>query len=361
MLTSIILSLLIGTGIGYSISVPQISTLQSEKSSLESELATLITDYSNLNATYNNLNNSYNELLTQYSILQGIYEQLEEAYELLNTAGLVFDGLRISDLNVTNGYLYADLIGNVTNISNKTMSKVYVVLFTYEADGTLYDYHVKTIENLAVNETNEFKFFGVLKENQKFKVLAVGSYGLADIESDEVARLLAMLEGANARIAELEQMVNYEVYVLSDQNYYQSIINDLKNANETIIVAMYSMIYDPDDSFDWANDLIRELVYAKERGVNVTVIIEYRTYWGYMDENLEAYNFLSANNVNVRLDNETDTDHMKLVIIDDEIVYIGSHNWSESGLYYNHETSVKIVSENIARIFKEYLTTAFGI
>jgi phosphatidylserine/phosphatidylglycerophosphate/cardiolipin synthase-like enzyme len=49
------------------------------------------------------------------------------------------------------------------------------------------------------------------------------------------------------------------------------------------------------------------------------------------------------------------------MIIDDKIVYVGSHNWSESALYYNHETSVKIVSEDIAKIFREYLETTFGI
>ena len=143
--------------------------------------------------------------------------------------------------------------------------------------------------------------------------------------------------------------------------YYHSIKNDLKKANETIFVAMCSMIYDPDDSFDWANDLISELVYADERGVNVSVVIEYRTYFGYMDDNLEAYNYLLTNNVDTQIDNETTTDHMKLVIIDNKIVYVGSHNWSESALYYNHETSVKIVSEEIAGTFKEYLETTFGI
>lgn len=356
LLTSIIVCLLIGTGIGYSVSLSQISMLQSEKSLLESEFSTLTTDYNNLNTTYSSLNSTYYEL-------QRLYEQLEEAYELLNTAGLVFDGLRISDLNVTKEWLWTSstVTGNVTNTSNKTMSKVYVVLFTFEPDGTLDYYYVRTVENLAVNENNEFEFSNVLAENQKFNILAVGSHGFADIETDEVVRLLALLEEANARIAELEQMINYEVYVLTDGGYYQSIINDLQNANETIQVAMYSMIYDPDDSFDWANDLIRELVYADERGVNVSVIIEYRTYWDYMDNNLEAYNYLLAHNVNVQLDNETSTDHLKLVIIDGKLVYIGSHNWSESALYYNHETSVKIVSEDIAETFKEYLVTTFGI
>jgi len=175
---------------------------------------------------------------------------------------------------------------------------------------------------------------------------------------NEIYRLY---QKADARIAELEQMTNRGIYILKDGEYYQSIINDLKKANETILVAMYSMIYDPDDSLDWANDLIRELVYADERGINVIVVIEYRTYWDYMDQNLEAYNYLSSHNVNVQLDNEKDTDHLKLVIIDDKIVYVGSHNWSESALYYNHETSIKIVNEDIATTFTEYLETTFGI
>ena len=159
--------------------------------------------------------------------------------------------------------------------------------------------------------------------------------------------------------------IGYEIVVptsqirnLTDREYYYSIMEDIRSANSSIMVAMYSMVYDPDDSFDWANDLIRELVYARERGVNVTVILEYRTYYGeYMDRNLDAYNYLSANGVNVLLDNDTETDHMKLVIIDDYIVYVGSHNWSESGLYYNKETSIRIVSPEIAKEFKEYFQT----
>ena len=141
-----------------------------------------------------------------------------------------------------------------------------------------------------------------------------------------------------------------EIYMRRDSVAY-------KNAKEKILVAMYSMIYDPDDPFDWANDLIRELVNAKERGVKVEVLLEYRTYNGYMDVNLEAYNYLKMHGVNVRLDYEKDTDHMKLIVIDGRIVYVGSHNWSEAALYYNHETSVKIVSEEIAKTYEAYFET----
>jgi len=69
-----------------------------------------------------------------------------------------------------------------------------------------------------------------------------------------------------------------------------------------------------------------------------------------------------TNGVPVQMDNNgTTTDHLKLVVIDNKIVYVGSHNWSESALYYNHETSVRTVSEIIANLFEEYLEVTYGI
>ena len=94
---------------------------------------------------------------------------------------------------------------------------------------------------------------------------------------------------------------------------------------------------------------------SKRNNLMVSSILKYEKYFDTMYGNREAFDYLQANNVNVTLDNDgTTTDHMKLVIIDNEIVYIGSHNWSEAGLSYNHETSVKIVNVNIAEIFKNY-------
>jgi len=221
-------------------------------------------------------------------------------------------------------------------------------------------------DNLEDNYTNLNSDFNELLErtsNMTYSEL-LEAYELLDTTYNQLKtdyeEIQTDYEEAETRIAELERLIN-EVHVLIDKEYYNSIKDDLKKANETILIAMYSMIYDPDDSFDWANDLIRELVYAYDRGVNVSVVIEYRTYFGYMNDNMEAYNYLLSHNVDVQLDNEKDTDHLKLVIIDDRIVYVGSHNWSESGLYYNYETSVKIVSEDIAQTFREYLETTFGI
>ena len=285
--------MIIGIGGGYVFSYGEISGLQSE-------ITALATEYDSLNVTCN-------QLATNYSSLEAMYSQLQ---------------MTCGNLNVTYHQLLSDC--------NFLQSQYSQLQSNHDSLNSSY---------YGLQEA-----YGLLDENYNSLNLAY-------------SELQGIYEEAVDRIAELEQMLEYEVYALLDQEYYHSVKSDLQNANETILVAMYSMIYDPDDTSDWANDLIRELVYAKDRGVNVTVIIEYRTYWGYMNDNLEAYDYLLATGVTVQLDEDTETDHLKLVVIDDSIVYVGSHNWSESGLYYNRETSVKIVSEDIAEGFKAYFGT----
>jgi len=296
----VVLFLTAGVVVGYASSYGEISRL-------ESEISTLTTEF-------NNLNVAHEQLEDDYSSLDSIHNELKANCTLLQSEVLTLT-TNYDNLNAT----YSTLLGNYSSLNST--------------------HHELQEDYMQLEDAYE---------------LLNGSYTSLNSNYSE---LQMDYEEAIERIADLEQIVEYEVYDLLDEEYYQSVKDDMGNASETILVAMYSMIYDPVDLDDWANDLIRELVNAKDRGVNVTVIIENRTYFGYMNENLEAYQYLSENNVTVQLDNEDDTDHMKLVIIDDNIVYVGSHNWSESGLYYNHETSVKIVSEDIADVFIAYFET----
>lgn len=292
----VVLFLTAGVVVGYASSYEEISRLQSEISAMTTEFSDLNVVYEQLEDDYSSLNSTHNELKANCTLLQSEVLTLTTNYDNLNAT-------------------YSTLLGNYSSLNST--------------------HHELQEDYKQLEEAHE---------------LLNGSYTSLNSSYSE---LQVDYEEATERIAELEQMVD----VLLDREYYQSVKDDLGNASETILVAMYSMIYDPGDSDDWANDLIEELVNAKDRGVNVTVIIENRTYFGYMNDNLEAYQYLSENNVTVQLDNEDGTDHMKLVVIDDNIVYVGSHNWSESGLYYNHETSVKIVSEDIAEIFTAYFET----
>ena len=106
---------------------------------------------------------------------------------------------------------------------------------------------------------------------------------------------------------------------------------------------MYVMKYDENDPKDPANDLIIALIDAARRGVKVSVILENTI--SYNDKTLS---FLLSHGVNATFDPRGVRTHSKLVIVDEYIVLIGSHNWTESALKYNHETSMLIISRSLA-------------
>ena len=140
-----------------------------------------------------------------------------------------------------------------------------------------------------------------------------------------------------------------KIELLTDEEYYRKVMDAIENAEESIYVMMFLMLYDPNDGFDWANDLIRALVEAKERGVEVHVVLE-----DGVDGNRAAYEYLREHGVDVCFDPPSTTLHAKVVIIDGRVVFMGSHNWSESALYWNHEVSIMLPSQEIATELMRY-------
>ena len=66
--------------------------------------------------------------------------------------------------------------------------------------------------------------------------------------------------------------------------------------------------------------------------------------------------YLSKNGIKVLFDNESRKLHAKLCLIDDNIIYTGSHNFTYSAMKRNSESSVRIVSANEAEKVQEYFS-----
>jgi hypothetical protein len=92
----------------------------------------------------------------------------------------------------------------------------------------------------------------------------------------------------------------YKVTILEDSEYYHSLLSDIRSANKSIYIAIYSMIYYPNAS-NYADNLIDSLINASKRRVKVVVVLEYKTYNGYVKENIKAFEYLRENGVNVYL------------------------------------------------------------
>ncbi|MEW6101495.1 MAG: phospholipase D-like domain-containing protein [Candidatus Omnitrophota bacterium] len=149
---------------------------------------------------------------------------------------------------------------------------------------------------------------------------------------------------------------------ISGDKYFPRLQEALKNAKSSIDMAMYFVNFDPNAEKSLANALVEELVEAHKRGVKVKVILDQNIdfalwneggVWQKQDKNDELFTYLKKQGIEAYYDNLYVTTHSKAIVIDKEIVIVGSANWTESSLRKNWEASCLIRSKDLARDFLE--------
>jgi len=145
--------------------------------------------------------------------------------------------------------------------------------------------------------------------------------------------------------------VNASAEVLFGKDYQQTLNKYLNQSKSSITVAMYFTITGPEDKAGPVNGLVNSLIAAKNRGVEVRVILEDSK----LNENRLAYQRLKENNVPVYFDTPQHLLHLKAVVIDDRYVFVGSANWSRAAIEDNYEVTYFSDSAKDARALKKYI------
>ncbi len=149
----------------------------------------------------------------------------------------------------------------------------------------------------------------------------------------------------------------YNYTILIDQDYYGELIKWLPRANSSVYVIMFVMKYDPKDPGDPVNTLLDILINLSKRGVDIKIVVDDETKRSYP----ETISYLLQHNISVKLDESSArTTHTKLVIIDKKIVFLGSHNWTQSALTRNHEVSVMVIDRNVAENLYRYFDSIWS-
>lgn len=147
--------------------------------------------------------------------------------------------------------------------------------------------------------------------------------------------------------------------VLNNDEYIASFVADTARAEKSITCALFMYKI---DNYNIKNleepvPLITSaLIKAAEKNIDVTIIFEKSSD---EDDLSNKYNkntatYLEKHGIKVLFDNESKKLHAKLCLIDDNIIYTGSHNFTYSAMKRNSESSVRIVSKNEAEKIKEY-------
>lgn len=138
----------------------------------------------------------------------------------------------------------------------------------------------------------------------------------------------------------------YEVVPLMDKEYFPALRKAIKKAKKSIYVAMYVMSLG-DSMSDPVNVLLNELIAAKKRGVEVKVIVENPIWSGssLYKKNEEAIEYLKRGGVEAAFDSPKTEVHDKFILIDEDTLFVGNHNWSKQSLTINRELSVMVKAD----------------
>lgn len=150
-----------------------------------------------------------------------------------------------------------------------------------------------------------------------------------------------------------------EVEKLSNPEYFEVVHKSISEAKQSIFVVMYYIAFNKNQSKSKVSILVNDLVQAKERGVDVKVILDQTAVFSRTDtgrkkmtkeeKNRQAFNYLKTKGVNVLYDKLPIYTHGKCIIIDGETVIIGSHNWTKNSITRSNEYSVLIKDKELAQ------------
>jgi phosphatidylserine/phosphatidylglycerophosphate/cardiolipin synthase-like enzyme len=126
------------------------------------------------------------------------------------------------------------------------------------------------------------------------------------------------------------------------------LINLISQARKSVYVAIYSFTRD---------GLARALIDAKNRGVEVKVIIEEENAYGQGSD----YRMLKEAGVDIRLDGNPALMLHKFMVVDGEIIVTGSYNWSTAAEDRNDENFVVIRDRSVAERFMQEFNRLLSI
>ena len=144
---------------------------------------------------------------------------------------------------------------------------------------------------------------------------------------------------------------NVSAEILFGKEYQQTLHKHLIQAKNSITVAMYFIYSNFEDLDNPVDQLVNDLIEAKQRGVDVKVVLE----GSKLNVSRLAYQKLRQNGIKVYFDTPENLLHIKGVVIDNRYIFLGSANWSKAAIEKNYEATYFIDSPIEAEILTQYI------
>lgn len=129
----------------------------------------------------------------------------------------------------------------------------------------------------------------------------------------------------------------------SPQGYamYRGVIPLIREAKKSIDISMFFLTH---------NNLSKELMKAKNRGVSIRVIIDATG----ASNDYSKHEYLRKKGISVKVENWGGKMHMKSALVDNRHLIVGSMNWTHAGESKNDENTIIIHNFKNASIYKNF-------
>jgi len=118
------------------------------------------------------------------------------------------------------------------------------------------------------------------------------------------------------------------------KQFPNKVIPLIKNAKNSIKIVVFDWRWYPNDPANPVQLFNQAIIQARRRGVQVSVVTNIP----------EVIKILNDNGCSAKRPATPKLIHSKLMIIDDKILVLGSHNYTQSAFTMNHEASIVINS-----------------
>ena len=151
------------------------------------------------------------------------------------------------------------------------------------------------------------------------------------------------------------------ITILKDEEFKTAILNAIAGADREILIATYKMDYQDRLATRHLNAIVEALHRASKRYVKVSCLLN-------MDRenstigriNKRAKALLIKKGIITKTGPTGRTYHSKLIIVDKCLVFIGSHNLTESSLCRNFEVSLMITDTKLAQELRQIYLKEWG-
>lgn len=142
----------------------------------------------------------------------------------------------------------------------------------------------------------------------------------------------------------MESIQAPEIQIATGRDFPKKVIPLIRRATSSIDIIVYDWRWYPDEIGEACQLFNNSIVRAHQRGVVVRAVVN----------SILIKEILRRLNIQVMKLESNRTVHVKMMIIDQEIVILGSHNYSKTAFNINHEVSAIIHDRKVASDLTNY-------